>query len=107
MEDRERRRDRSIRYGERARRVHLRFVHPKGPVDCICEQSAWFFAKGKSLGCPCRRVQRSLSPKIPGSLCHGFGGDYHPCVIQRIAGKRLTRTWLHELRGGDPMDIEL
>jgi hypothetical protein len=104
MEDRERRRDRSIRYGERARREHLRIVHPKGPVDCLCEQSAWFFAKGKSLGCRCRRVQRSLSPKIAGSLCHG-GGGYHPCVRERIDGKRLCRRWL--AAAAPPDDVEL
>lgn len=107
MEGREKRRDRTIRYGERTRRVHLSRVHPTGPVDCICELSAWFFAKGKSVGCRCRRVQRGLSPKIAGSLCHG-GGGYHPCVIERIEGKRLARAWAHAVRGGtDPLDVEL
>lgn len=105
MEDREKRRDRTIRYGERARKIHLRIVHPDGVVDCICERSAWKFAKGKAMGCPCRRVQPGLSPKIGGSLCHG--GGYHPCVMERIAGKRLARKWLKELRGEDPLDIEL
>lgn len=107
MDGREERRDRTIRYGERARKIHLRWVHPNGVVDCVCERSAWKFAKGKSLGCHCRRVQRSLSPKIPGSLCHGNGGDYHACVEERIAGKRLAMKWLIELRGAEPDDIEL
>ncbi len=105
MEKREDRRDRTIRYGESARKIHLRVRHPDGALDCICERSAWKFAKGKSLGCGCRRVQRSLSPKIAGSLCHG--GGYHPCVIERIAGKRLAKAWLHELKGAAPEDIEL
>jgi hypothetical protein len=106
VEQREDRRDRTIRYGTSARRVHLRRNHPDGVVDCVCEQSVWFFAKGKSGGCRCRRVQRSLSPKIAGSLCHG-GSGYHPCVVERIAGNRLTKAWLSELRGSAPEDIEL
>ncbi len=107
MEGREKRRDRTIRYGERTRREHLKVVHPTGTVDCICELSAWFFAKGKSVGCGCRRVGRRTSPKIPGSLCHDYAAGYHPCVRQRIEGNRLTRSWLHELRGADPLDVEL
>jgi len=105
MEDREKRRDRTIRYGERARKIHLARVHPDGVVDCVCERSAWKFAKGKSMGCHCRRVQRSLSPKIAGSLCHG--GGYHPCVIERIASKRLSKAWLSELRGVEADDVDL
>lgn len=106
MKKREDRRDRTIRYGEAARKTHLRVVHPDGVVDCVCERSAWRFAKRKSLGCGCRRVQRGLSPKIAGSLCHG-GGGYHPCVVERIAGKRLAHAWLLESRGGHPDDVEL
>jgi hypothetical protein len=50
----------------------------------------------KPHGCRCRRVQRRLSPKVPGSLCHFVGsvGDYHPCVRERIEGKRVVRAWL-------------
>jgi hypothetical protein len=49
----------------------------------------------KPHGCRCRRVQRGLSPKVPGSLCHcDFAGDYHPCVRERIQGKRITRAWM-------------
>lgn len=107
MKKREDRRDRTIRYGESARKTHLRVVHPNGVVDCVCERSAWKFAKGKSLGCNCRRVQRGLSPKIAGSLCHGGGYDYHPCVVERIAGNRLAHAWLREARGGDLDDVEL
>ena len=106
MKKREVRRDRTVRYGERARRIHLRTIHPSGIVDCICEQSAWFFAKGKAVGCRCRRVQRSLSPKIAGSLCHG-GGQYHPCVVERIAGKRLVKSWLKMVVSVEPDDVEL
>jgi len=107
MEGREERRDRTIRYGERARKIHLSRVHPNGVVDCVCERSAWKFAKGKAVGCRCRRTQRSLSPKIPGSMCHGGGGDYHDCVRERIEGKRLSKAWQHELRGAEAEDVEL
>jgi hypothetical protein len=107
VKKREERRDRTIRYGERARRIHLRWVHPDGVVDCVCERSAWKFAKGKALGCNCRRVQSSLSPKISGSLCHDDVRGLHPSVAERIGGKRLTRTWLLEVRSGDPLDVEL
>jgi hypothetical protein len=68
------------------------------------------FFKRKALACGCRRVQRGLSPKIPGSLCHAgdFHGGYHPCVRERIDGKRLTQAWLAILRGGtEGVDVEL
>ena len=112
MEKREERRDRTIRYGERARGVHLRVVHPDGAIDCVCERSAWFFAKKKSLGCSCKKhVRQSFgSPKLAGSLCH-LGRSvrgYHPGVAERIAGRRLTYAWLIEIgRGFDPDDIDL
>jgi hypothetical protein len=107
MEKREDRRDRSIRYGERARKIHLRIVHPNGVVDCVCERSAWKFAKGKAMGCRCRRRHFGCSPKIAGSVCHGGGYSYHPSAIERIAGNRLARAWLHESRGGDLDDVDL
>jgi hypothetical protein len=114
MEKREDRRDRTIRYGERARRVRERVLCPLPWAPCAPilmrvrpERTAWFFAKGKSVGCRCRRVQRSLSPKIPGSLCHDGIRGYHPCVSQRIQGKRLVKAWLSELRGAEADDVEL
>jgi hypothetical protein len=107
VKKREKRRDQTIRYGERARKIHLSRVHPDGVVDCVCEFSAWKFAKGKSMGCHCRRVQRSLSPKIAGSLCHDGVRGWHPCVAERIDGKRLAKAWLLEVRSGDPLDVEL
>jgi hypothetical protein len=73
----------------------------------VCEQSAWFFAKRKSLGCNCRRRGRGCSPKVAFGLCHGAGYQYHPCVIERIAGRRLCRSWLSELRSGEAVDVEL
>lgn len=114
MEAREKRRDRTIRYGARARAEHLRVVHPSGPetADCVCERSVWFFAKKKSLGCSCRKhVRQSFgSPKLAGSLCH-LGRSvhgYHPGVAERIAGRRLTRAWLFEVESGAlPDDVEL
>jgi hypothetical protein len=106
MEAREARRDRTVRYGERARKIHLSKVHPNGNIDCVCEQSAWFFAKRKAVGCGCRRMNPSLGPKIAASLCHG-GSGYHPSVKQRIAGKRLCLAWRDALRGFEGDDIEL
>ena len=112
MEKREIRRDRTIRYGERARAVHLRIVHPDGVVDCVCERSAWWFAKKKSHGCSCRKhVRQSFgSPKLAGSLCH-LGRSvhgYHPAVAERIAGHRLVRAWSFEIESGtEPDDVEL
>ncbi len=107
MEGREERRDRTIRYGERARKIHLSRVHPNGPVDCVCEFSAWKFAKGKAVGCGCRRRGRNCSPKVVASMCHGGDRGYHPCVVERIEGRRLAKAWLLELRSGDPLDVEL
>ena len=104
MEKRESRRDRTYRYGLRARRVHLRVVHPNGTPDCICEKSAWFFAKAKSVGCRCRRKKRG-NPKVGASLCAGCG-SYHESVKERIRGRRLARAWLSEVRGSDPDDVD-
>ena len=106
MKGREERRDRTIRYGERARRIHLRQAHPNGSIDCVCEQSAWFFAKGKAVGCRCRRRWPGR-PKLALSTCHGAGYGYHPSVVERIAGSRLARGWLSEQRGAEPDDVEL
>jgi hypothetical protein len=97
VEKRAERRDRTVRYGERARRAHLR----QRPDS---ERSAWSFAKGKAVGCRCRRVQRGLSPKLAGSLCHSGWGEWHPCVVERIAGKRLVKAYA---RARDPLDVEL
>ena len=106
MKKREDRRDRTIRYGERTRREHMRVVHPDGTPDCICEQSVWWFARKKSVGCNCRRRWPGR-PKLALSLCHG-GGGYHPSVVERVAGRRLVHAWLRELRGvRDADDIEL
>ena len=80
-------------------------VHPSGVVDCVCERSAWKFAKGKSVGCRCRRIGRNVGPKVAGSLCHV--GGYHPCVRARIDGKRLTKAWLVALRAVAPDEVEL
>ena len=52
------------------------------------------FAKNNPLGCRCRRIQPGCSPKIPASLCHVGLGDYHPCVKERIHGRRLEKAWV-------------
>ncbi len=91
MEKREDRRDRSWRYGAKARREHLRVNHPSGNVDCVCDQSVWYFAKGKSLGCGCRKKKRG-NPKLPGTgMC--AGRDYRLSVTERISGRRLCLAW--------------
>ena len=106
MKKREVRRDRTIRYGERARRVYLRTLHPSDLL-CVYERSVGYFAKGKSVGCRCRRRGRNCSPKVVNSMCHGGGGGYHPSVVQRIEGRRATKAWLKAVRNFEPDDIEL
>jgi len=101
------RRARTIAVGEHRREVHLRQVHPDGVVDCVCERSAWRFAKRGTVSCNCRRHSRLYGPKVAASLCHGAGYCYHPSVIERIAGRRLARAWLSELRCAEPDDVEL
>ncbi len=105
--DRGQRRARTETVGKARRDRHLKIVHPTGVVDCACDRSTWKFAKDKGLGCRCQRRNRSAGPKVPGSLCHGGGYDYHPCVRERIEGKRLTAAWLAELAGAEPDDVEL
>ena len=95
MHKREDRRDRTYRYGESARREHLRVNHPDGVVDCVCEKSVWFFAKRSSNGCRCRRRSPGNSPKVAVSMCHSNAAyGYHQTVVERIAGKRLCAGWL-------------
>jgi len=103
MKDREKRRERDYNYGARARAVHLRRVHPDGVVDCICEQSAWFFRKAKSVGCRCRRKKKG-NPKVARGMCHGL--RYHPSLLERVAGRRLCRGWEEWVRGCDPDDFD-
>lgn len=91
MEPREVRRDRSWRAGERARKEHLRIVHPDGVLDCVCERSAWRFAKGAAIEHDCRRRARG-NPKVGAGMCGPYG--YRPPVIERIRGRRMCSSWL-------------
>lgn len=96
MKKREVRRHRTFTYGKRAQQVHLRVL---GSAP-----SPGFFAKRKSIGCRCRRRVRNGSPKIVGSLCHRGDGNYHPCVLERIQGRRITEVWMGLLRAGTQGD---
>lgn len=60
----------------------------------------------KQARCGCRRRQRDSSPKVAGSLCHRSDNKYHPCVAERIAGKRLCRRWAGWIRGLEADDFE-
>jgi len=104
MKKREKRRDQTIRYGERCLRVHLRVLDPR-PGEPAYEKTPWYFAKGKAMGCRCRRSP-SGKPKQRASIC-GRGSDWHPSVHERIRGARLARAWLLAVRGGDADDVEL
>jgi len=104
-EKREDRRDRTWRYAAKTRREHLRVVHPDGKVDCTCELSAWFFRKGKSVGCRCHRHPPGR-PKIAWG-CGGGGTQWQDTVVERIAGRRLCRAWREQVRSVEPDDLEL
>jgi hypothetical protein len=100
------RRDRTSRHGRRAQQLHLRFVHPSGAVDCICERSVWYFRKWNGLSCRCRAKQKG-APKIPGGRCSRGDHHYRDTVVERIRGRRLAHEWLQRLGGQAPEDIEL
>lgn len=103
LKKREDRRDRTMRYGARARKIHLRTVHPNGAVDCVCEFSVWKFAKGKSLGCHCRKKIYG-NPKIGTGICHNYDDLNNR---QRIDSRRLCRAWNSSVNSGiDPLDVE-
>jgi hypothetical protein len=87
------------RYAQRELKFWLSFGYPERPLG--------EFFKSRALGCGCRRVGRTGSPKVAGSMCHGCGYGWHPSVAERIDGNRLTKKWLKELRGNDPDDIDL
>ena len=99
MEDRGERRNKTLCFKKRAFKIFSRMM--------ASQKLFGFNARENTLGCRCRRVQRGLSPKIQGSLCHCHNGGYHPCVQQRIAGKRLARKWEAEWRGGNLEDVEI
>jgi hypothetical protein len=98
------RRDRTRRYAKRAQRLHLRYVHPSGQVDCICEQSVWYFAKAKAFFC--RRVNFKGRPKIAGLGC-GPDCGLRRRIKERIQGKRLVREWVARLGANEPEDVDL
>jgi hypothetical protein len=110
MEKREARRDATFRYCERARRVYRRSILASTPPklrEKLYGRPLGYFAKGKSVGCRCRRVSRNTSPKVPGSMCH-LSGKYHPCVLERIRGNRMVHAWVAYLRAGvDPDDFDM
>jgi hypothetical protein len=89
MKQREERRDRTIRVGERRRKRHLAYSHPDGVVDCVCEFSAWKFAKWSGRGCDCRGRKRGDPKRSCGVCTDPFA--YRPAVRERIAAKRACR----------------
>lgn len=106
MKKREVRRDRTIRKGTRRRRDHLKFKHPDGVVDCVCELSVWRFAKRKGLGCEKCRGRTFGNPKVGNGLCTRADGKYRVAVEQRIAGKRLVQLWLAAAQIGLVADVD-
>jgi len=105
MKQREKRRDQTIRHGERALRENQRVMVRESGEPWHADKTWAWFAKGKAVGCRCRRSAKGR-PKQRASMC-GRGGDYHPSVHERIAGQRLARAWLHEARSGALEDVEL
>lgn len=93
MKKREARRDRTYRKGARRRRDHLARIHPTGQIDCICEQSIWWFAKRKGLGCDKCRGRQFGNPKVACGMCK-YADKWRPAVIERITGRRLAKRWL-------------
>lgn len=91
MGDRSERRRCAVCCGRRALYLHHQFVHRDGQSSCQRDQSPWFFAKNRALGCRCRRHKKG-NPKVAASLCHG--GEYHSSVRERIDGKTLCRAWI-------------
>jgi hypothetical protein len=105
MEDREDRRNRTLRYATRARNVYALFTGRIGGLKFL--RPVGFYAKQKSLGCGCKRRGRTGSPKLINSMCHG-GNGLHPSVVERIRGNRLAHGWLRALQAGvEPDDVEL
>lgn len=58
----------------------------------------------RKYSCGCRRRGRGCSPKLTASMCHRGRGGYHPCVVERIRGRRLERAWM---RAADLDDVEV
>lgn len=94
MKKRERRRDLTMRYGARARRVHLRTIHSDGVIDCLCEVSVWFFAKKKSVGCGCSKKKKGF-PKYGRGPCYSM--VLRETVIARREWRETCRKWFEAL----------
>lgn len=104
MDQREARRDRTIRIGTRRQHLHLVVVHrgDLSQLDCICERSPWRFAKRKAWGCNCRR-RPSGSPHYGAGICYGRMG-LRPAVRARRAWRRQQHLWQARLVADDRFD---
>ncbi len=106
LKKREQRRAQTFDYGVRVRKLHLEKVHPDGNIDCICEQSVWFFRKRKVDPCSCHKRKHG-QPKRSVGLCYDLGGPRKYMKV-RIAGNRLVKHWKKLIDAGiDPDDIDL
>jgi hypothetical protein len=91
LRKREDRRDRSWRYGVRARREWLRSFSYVWP-DRVPQRTPWYYEKRKSLGCNCRHREHG-NPKYGIGICvHCV--EVRPAVRERIDGKRYCHRWL-------------
>lgn len=88
METRERRRYRTTRKAERARREHARVV--AGWLGGKA-RAAGYFKKLGALSCDCRHRHHG-NPKVGNGVC-AMGTGWRQVVVERIAGKRFCRKW--------------
>ena len=98
MKKREIRRDRDYRYGRKTQRIHLRWVHPDGVLDCACENSVWFFTKRKAIGCDCRKRKHG-QPKRSTGPCNSYGMMPRQSLVERRKGRKLCKDWMDEVYG--------
>jgi len=74
----------------RAQGRHLRQAHPDGAVDCVCEQSVWYFGKRKSLGhahhcrmCHPKYRETGCRPRVKRDM-QRWGVPPRPWMIRRV-----------------------
>lgn len=110
MDSRGDRRDRTFHYARRTLRA-VQIVHAACHVaypakaDCRCRRPLGYYFKD-DVGCRCQRRSGGAGPKVTSSTCYG-GRTYHPCVVDRIRGKRLCQAWIRTVGMLDPADVEL
>ena len=69
---------------------HIWFTYGRPEPPCYC-RILHKFVKWGAVSCRCKKGRGKVSSGFCHDACHG---GYHPCVRERIEGKRLCQRWM-------------